>query len=71
MRLPPGVVSHEASFWIEAYRRGAAKALGHDFTFPRTEYGAVETLADIVATRCPDKARTDEWLEALVERFVR
>lgn len=69
-RLPPGVVAHEAAFWIAAYERGAEAALGHRWGFDREEFGVEQRLATIVATHCQDKARSEQWLEAAVKAFV-
>src|ERR1700722_15116889 len=69
-RRRPGVVAHEAKYWIAGYVRGASKALGYPFIFPAQEFGVEQTLADIVGARCADKSRSDAWLELESERFV-
>jgi hypothetical protein len=70
-RLPPGVIAHEATFWIAAYVRGASKALGFEYVFPSAEFGVDVTLADIIGARCPDKANVEPWLEATVFDFAK
>lgn len=65
--LPLSEVRLNGPLWIKHYQQAAEKALGRKWGFDKKQ---LQELNDLVGVHCPDKARIELWIDAVVPTFI-